>query len=59
MTQEKKKSKKRQTKAGMMERASDTPVDENNKKKPERDSESKPKINKEKAENRNDNRPLH
>jgi hypothetical protein len=55
MTKEKKENTKRQTKAGMMkENGSETGETATEKK-----TENTPKISKEKAENRNDDRPIH
>jgi hypothetical protein len=55
---EKKNKTKRQTKAGMLENGGENER-EKDKTESGKDSENPPKISKEKAEQRDDDRPLH
>ena len=59
MAEEKKDSKNKQTKAGMLEEADDHAKEREDKTSAESKTDRTPKIGKEKAENRNDERPLH
>jgi hypothetical protein len=59
MTKDKKEDVERQTKAGMMSRNRKTAESEKQKSEAAADAENTPKISKEKAEERDGERPLH
>ncbi len=59
MAEEKKDSKKRQTKAGMLEKNSTRTTTQKDKTTSEKDPENTPKISKEKAEGNHNDKPLH
>jgi hypothetical protein len=56
---EKKVEKKAQTKAGMLGKKSLETDDQPNEKKTKKDSGTTPKINKENAEGKHDDKPIH
>jgi hypothetical protein len=59
MAEEKKDGKKKQTKAGMLGKTGSQAASEKNKTPSGKDSENLPEISKEKAEDRNDDKPVH
>jgi hypothetical protein len=59
MSEEKKRSSKRETKAGLMEKDSRRATSEKEETALKKDSENTPKMSKDKAENQNDERPIH
>lgn len=59
MAEEKKSSKKRETKAGMLAKNQKRTATGKGKADSEKDAKDAPKISKEKAEERSDDKPIH